>query len=94
MNQYYTGNNIKLEATLKVGGTLTDSTTVRLLYKNPSGTVTAKESTDLTNSSTGVYSYNLYVNAAGIWTYLFESTGTVKARYQQVFIVKGVDVAT
>jgi hypothetical protein len=94
MDAYCLGSYIKLQATLKSSGVLTDSTTVRLLYKNPTGTVTVKTTTDLVNVSTGVYQYYLAGNSVGTWRYGFDSTGAIIAAYESAFRVYAREVTT
>ena len=96
INAYYAGSLVQVQATLKSGSTLTDSTSVRLLYRNPGGTVTTKTSTDLTNSSTGVYTFDIAVGSTsiGTWVYWFESTGAVTASYGHQFRVMSALVTT
>ena len=60
-------------------GTLVDPTTVVGKFKNPSNAITVYTygvDSELVKSETGVYYMDIPVNAAGLWYYRYESTGT------------------
>lgn len=90
----YTGDTVRLEATFQNFSEVnTAPATVKVLYKNPSGTTT--EDTFATsgaggwlNPSTGVYSFDLEVTVAGTWIYGFEGTGPVDKYHATSFIVR------
>src|SRR5215471_10782249 len=57
----------------KVNGVPTDPTTVTLTVTDPTGAVTIPSPT---HPSTGTYTANIACTVVGIWTYLWEGTGT------------------
>ena len=57
----------------KVTGVPTDPTTAVLTITDPTGTVTTPAPT---HTSTGTYTANVACTVVGIWTYLWEGTGT------------------
>lgn len=74
----YVGDTVRLQATFKdVSGALTNPTVTSLKYRiNAGDTVTVLQAS-LTNSSTGVWHYDLEIATAGAYEYSFEGTGTV-----------------
>jgi hypothetical protein len=67
-NEYATLQNI-----FKVNGVPTDPTTVTLTVTDPTGAVTTPSATHVT---TGTWTANVACTIAGVWTYLWEGTGT------------------
>jgi hypothetical protein len=70
-------NDVNEIATLtnvfKVSGTPTDATLATLTITDPTGAVTTPA---VTHSGTGTYTANVACPVTGIWTYLWEGTGT------------------
>jgi len=74
----YVGDTVRMQATFKnVDGTLTNPTTTTLKYRIDGGTATTIAEGSLTNSSTGIWHYDLAIATAGTYEYSFEGTGTV-----------------
>src|SRR5215471_5715920 len=72
---FYTDANefATLQNIFKVNGVPTDPTTVTLTITDPTGAVTTPS---VTHSGTGTYTANIACTVVGIWTYLWEGTGT------------------
>src|SRR5262245_40086745 len=72
-------NDVNELATLtnvfKVNGVPTDATTVTLTVTDPTGAVTTPATT---HPSTGTYTANVACPVVGIWSYLWEGTGTAQ----------------
>jgi hypothetical protein len=75
---YDVGDVVRATASFKVGGVLTDPSTITFKYKNPTGTIATKLYSlgEVTKDSTGIFHYDLPVDAAGTWYYRWSSTGT------------------
>lgn len=69
-------------------GTLANPTTTSLRIKKPDGTVTVVNQASLTNSSAGIWTYDITIDAAGIWRYRFDGTGAVAAAEEDFFYVR------
>ena len=67
-NEFATLQNI-----FKVNGVPTDATTVTLTITDPTGATSAPS---VTHVSAGTYTANVACTVAGVWTYLWEGTGT------------------
>lgn len=67
--RFLVGDTVKLTNTFKVSGTATDPTSVTLTVTDPSGNDTTPSPT---NSATGVYTYDLAVDEAGVWIVKWE----------------------
>jgi len=67
-NEFATLTNV-----FKVNGVPTDPTTAALTITDPTGAVTTPS---VTHSGTGTYTANVACTVTGIWTYLWEGTGT------------------
>jgi hypothetical protein len=67
-NEFATLTNV-----FKVNGVATDPTTVTLTITDPTGAATTPSTTHV---STGTFSANVACTIIGIWTYLWEGTGT------------------
>jgi hypothetical protein len=67
-NEFATLTNV-----FKVNGVPTDATTVVLTITDPTGATTTPS---VTHSGTGTYTANVACTIVGIWTYLWEGTGT------------------
>lgn len=78
MDRFVAGDVITLTNTFKVSGSATDPTTVTLTVYAPDGSSTAYTyaAAQITKSATGVYTKNITADAAGIWRYKWEGTGT------------------
>lgn len=77
--EYDEGDVVRITATLKVSGVLTDPGTLRFKYKNPAGTITTKvygTDVDLVKDSVGTFHFDLTLSTQGTWWYRWESTGT------------------
>lgn len=90
----YTGTTVRLSGTFKnLAGVNTAPTTVKVIYKDPTGAVTEASfaSTGVggwLNAATGIYTFDLEVTLPGQWTYAFEGTGAVDIYGPQTFEVK------
>ena len=94
MNAHDKGDVVRLSGTFRdIDGALVAPSSVSLKYRNPAGTVTTIAGGSLTNPSIGLYTYDLTLNAAGVWTYRFESTGTAAASEEAKFIVRSSRLA-
>lgn len=81
-NQYHLGDKPRCTGTIEqTDGTNIDPSVVKARYRNPAGTVTTLTYGDgvLLKSATGVYYFDLDLNAVGRWYYKFYSTGTGQA---------------
>ena len=67
-NEFATLTNV-----FKVNGVPTDATLATLTITDPTGAVTTPS---VTHSGTGTYTANVACTVAGIWTFLWEGTGT------------------
>jgi len=67
-NEFATLQNI-----FKISGVPTDPTTVTLTITDPTGATSAPS---VTHVSAGTYTANVACTVAGVWTYLWEGTGT------------------
>ncbi len=88
-NRYVEGSQVTVTGTFTVDGTLTDPTTLNVLYRSPNGVTTtiAGTAAAVTNPSTGVYKTDIAANVPGAWTYQFNSAGTVVALTENFFII-------
>ncbi len=61
------------------GGIPTDPTDIKLYVKPPTGSVQTYTylMSQVVKDTTGMYHYDLLVNAIGVWTYKWQGTGTV-----------------
>lgn len=74
-----------------------DPAVVKFDYKKPDGSVTSLTyltDADLIKESTGVYRVDLELDAPGLWTIRFYSTGTGQAAEETEVIVQQSNVAT
>lgn len=69
-------------------GAPTNPTVVTLRIKKPTGTVTVVNQASLTNTSAGVWTYDVAIDTAGIWWYRFEGTGAVAAAEEDYLFVR------
>lgn len=76
---YHVGDSVKLTGTFTLDGVATDPTAVSLQIRDPSGNISllTYAADELTQVSTGVYSYNLTLDESGDWFVKFIGTGTV-----------------
>lgn len=77
--EYDEGDTVRTTATFKVGGVLTDPSTLVLKYKTPAGVITTKTfgtDAEVVKDSVGVYHFDLTLSAQGDWWYRWQSTGT------------------
>jgi hypothetical protein len=74
---FYDGSNelATLTNTFRVGGVLTNPTTVALVVTDPTGDATTYNTGDLTNSSTGVWTKDIPCTEVGTWSYKWTGTG-------------------
>jgi hypothetical protein len=89
-NIYDIGDSIRLTGTFRVSGVLTDPTTVTLTVTDPSSNVSTYTYAlaQVTNSSTGIYYYDLTVDEAGLWKTKWTGTGTCISVEEDVFYVR------
>lgn len=74
-------------------GIVTNPTSVELDITRPDGSILVVSKNELTNSSTGVFSYTLVPNVEGRWVYVFRSSGSVEAATPGSIIVTANDWA-
>jgi len=92
-NTYMVGNQIKLQATFIVEGTVTDPTTITVRVKDPSGSVTVYTySVTVTKSTIGVYYVIVTMNLAGTWWVRWEGAGAVAAVEEESVIISDSNV--
>jgi len=87
---YNQGDRVRCTGTLETtAGVDTDPTVARAWYRSPVGTLTTLTYGDtiLLKSATGIYYFDLDVDASGTWHYGFYSTGTGKAASDDVTII-------
>lgn len=79
MASYQVGDSVKITGTFKIDNVVQDPTAVYLQIRDPSGNITTLSFADaeITQVSTGVYSYNLTLDEAGDWYVKFIGTGNV-----------------
>jgi hypothetical protein len=82
----FTGTFTKLE-----DDSLIDPTTVRFLFRRPSGTTDIYvygTDSEIVRTSLGIYKMSLPIDEEGDWYYRIESTGTGRAAQEQRFSVR------
>lgn len=85
LNNYYTGNIIRVSAAFTVSGVATDPTTVTLSVKDPTGTVNTPAPV---KDSTGNYHADIAVGTiVGSWYYRFSGTGACVAAAETEFVI-------
>lgn len=89
-NVYDIGQGVVESATLTVGGTLTDPTTLSFVYRTPDGaeTTLTYANAQITRDSTGKYHVNLTASQFGSTTYAWISTGTDVSAISGSFMVR------
>lgn len=79
MSAYEQGQVVRATGSFKdAGGTLVDPSVVKLRVRTPAGDVTEYvygTAPDLVKDSTGVYHFDIVLNAGGLWRYRWVSTG-------------------
>lgn len=88
-NEYDVGDLVRVTATFDDGGI--DPTAVQAKVRQPSGTVTTYvygTNLELVKSSTGIYTIDVDVDAAGTWRIRFESTGSGQAAEDHEFYAR------
>lgn len=83
----YKGQVVTIQTTITVSGTNTTPTGITFRMLDPSGNSTSYSSSQLTNSTSGVYSVDVIGDEEGIFYYNFTSTGTAQAAYTGQFTV-------
>lgn len=87
INSYDIGDTVRLTAGFSnAAGALADPATVALTVTKPDGTLLA--GTTPTNTSTGLYGYDLVPDMAGLWRYRWVSTGDPATAEEGVFFVR------
>jgi hypothetical protein len=96
VNAYDVGAAVEISTEVRNrAGTLVAPSTIRLLVRSPSGTVsTYTGAPTLVNDSTGKYHADIEVQAAGFWRYRWETTGDPTAAQERVFFVRKQRVST
>ena len=94
-NTYLSGSSVRMYT--KTGfkdsaGTLTDPTTVSLIYRAPDGTETTitYAGGGVTKDSTGVYHADVTCSVVGDWYYRFVGTGAAVAVDEEHFTITPV----
>jgi hypothetical protein len=82
--EFVVGKQIKIEATIKVGGVLTDGTVV-VKVKDPNQNVASYTPN---HPSTGVYNITIIPNIVGTWWVQFVSTGAVVTVDENAWVMK------
>jgi hypothetical protein len=88
INYYNKGDKVTLQTSFSLNGVLTNPSSVSLLIQYPNGLEVTIPQGSLSNTTTGTYSYGLFLDNDGIWYYRFESSGTVFAAEETMFIVR------
>lgn len=70
------GQMFRVQTTITTNSTAVTPTTISLYVMNPAGTTTTYSSSQLTNSSTGVYYYDYTIALEGMHYYKWVTTGT------------------
>jgi VCBS repeat-containing protein len=87
VNTYVRGQAVRLTGTFRdITGTLANPTTVTLTVARPDGTNPA--TAPLTSVSTGVYAFDLTLDAEGTWAYRWAGTGAVVAATEGAMYVR------
>ena len=73
-----------------LGGALTDPTTLKFLYKDPSGnkTTVVYGVGAIVKDATGRFHYDLTIDEGGVWSIRWEGTDAVQASEEKVITVK------
>lgn len=92
MNSYDLGDQVRLSATFTdVDGAAVDPTVITVKYAAPDGSVTDLTygvDLNVTQDATGVFYVDFVPSAAGVWSYRWESSGTVTAAAEGSFMVR------
>jgi len=75
----------------KVGGVLTDPTTIQFRQKTPAGvatTYTYGSDTEIVRDGVGIYHFDISLSASGDWKYRWASTGTAAGATERRVYVK------
>ena len=84
-NTYTVGAEVRVSATFRDStGTLADPTDLTGEYEDPSGTIT--QATPV-KDGTGLYHFDIDVEASGTWYYRLAGTAAVKAAAEGAFVV-------
>lgn len=77
-NTYDMGEKVKITGTFTLNGEPADPATVRIYYKDPSGTIVTKTygvDPEIAKESSGVYSFSISLDEAGSWYYRMDDGG-------------------
>ena len=92
---YVVGQRPRFSAQFRLGSTLTDPTTVKFIYKKPSGSspivLTYGVDAEIVKEATGKYYVDLLLDEAGLWKWRYESSGVVDSAQQGSFQVAAED---
>lgn len=97
MINYFQGSQVRVMATFENNlHALADPSVITARLKTPAGVTTVyiyQTNVELVRASLGIYYVDLLVNAAGVWSYRFEGTGTVTAASQDQLLCIGANPA-
>jgi hypothetical protein len=85
-----------VSATFQVGGADTDPTTITVLHRNPSGTLTTwvyGTDAEVVKNATGQYHADIDIDEAGRWWYRWVGTGTAQAAEESSFLIDTTETA-
>lgn len=91
-NEYDLNQTVRLWATFKVSGVLTDPTQVTLFVENPSRveSIYYYTSGTIQRLSTGTYYYDLSLNDNGMWYYKFDGDGVDAVEERSILVRRSV----
>lgn len=97
LNTFDVGDTVRLAATYTdTGGGPIDPTSVKFVYRHPTGTesTVTSLSTSVVNPSSGSYYTDILINSAGTWRWRSYSTGSLNTAAEAVFVVRKQWVST
>ena len=93
VNSYDKNQEVRLQGSFKILGTLTDPTAVTLKVRDPQGNITvwtypmAPNPETITKDSTGVYFRDIILYSDGDWYYRWEGVGVCDAAAEKRMVV-------
>lgn len=86
MSNFYQGTSVRIRATFEdADHVVTDPTTITGKFSTPAGVTTTYvygTNAELVKEATGIYYFDINLNAPRVWNFRFEGTGTVRAASQ------------
>lgn len=87
----HVGALVRVEATFLSNGVPVDPTTVTGKYMTPGGIETAYVygiNPELVKDTTGVYHFDVDIDASGTWTVRMEGSGAYQGAWEESFVVQ------